>query len=76
METIKEIKQCYRSCPFWGNTMDGMECKHPHWDDKSGYANMIITQSNSRDGKVPYQCPLRIESITITYKLKKWKHIV
>ena len=66
----KEITKCYHSCPFFGNSMDGMECNHPYWKDKGSYENMIITQDNSRDGKIPEKCPLRNEDLTIVYKLK------
>ena len=48
-----EIKNCYHSCPFYGNSMDGMQCNHPYWKDKEPYDNMIITHENSMDGKIP-----------------------
>jgi len=69
MEIIKKVTHCYHSCPFFGTTMDGMDCNHPYWDDKGGYDRMIITQDNSRDGKIPIQCPLRKEDLIISYKL-------
>jgi hypothetical protein len=62
---------CYNSCPFFRSTMDGMECGHPFWSDKDTYENMIITHHNSKEGKVPEKCPLKIEDLTITYKLLK-----
>jgi len=68
-----EVKRCYNSCPFFGSTIDGMECKHPFWDDKPSYDNMIITQNNSMGGIIPMKCPLRKEYLTINYKLKKIK---
>jgi hypothetical protein len=49
--------------------MDGMQCNHPYWKDKGAYENMIITQDNSRDGKIPKKCPLKNEQLTIIYKL-------
>ena len=70
------IKQCYRECPFWETSMDGMQCGHPSFNEelkKDTYANMIITQSNSR-GRVPDECPLRkrdlIMKTTIKYREK------
>jgi hypothetical protein len=64
-----KIKQCYYSCPFFDTSMDGMECNHPYWKDKGAYENMIITQDNSRNGKMPEKCPLKKEQLTIIYKL-------
>lgn len=64
MEDIK-IKKCYYSCPFYGTSMDDMQCNHPYWEDKGAYDNMIITQDNSKDGKFPEKCPLRIEPLII-----------
>ena len=69
MEITKNITDCYHSCSFFGTGMDGMRCEHPYWKDKSAYDNMIITQDNSRNGKIPEKCPLRKEELTITYKL-------
>lgn len=69
MERERKISGCQNRCPFFNSTMDGMECVHPYWEDKNGYDNMIITQQNSRNGKVPEKCPLRIEDLTIKYKL-------
>lgn len=68
---VKEIKitRCYHQCPFFGNSMDGMQCNHPYWEDKGTYENMIITHVNSKDGKIPGVCPLRNEQLTIVYKL-------
>lgn len=66
----KEIKVtiCYHQCPFFGNSMDGMYCGHPYWEDKEVYANMIIDHDNSHHG-VPEKCPLRNGQLTINYKL-------
>ena len=69
MEKEIKIKECYHSCPFFGTSMDGMECKHPYWKDKGAYENMIITQDNSRDGNIPEKCPLKNGQLTIVYKL-------
>lgn len=60
------IKACFHSCPFFGSNMDGVHCKHPHWDDKGVYESMIITQENSRGGNFPEKCPLRLEPLTVT----------
>jgi hypothetical protein len=55
------VTECYHKCPFFGTTMDGMQCNHPIWQyNKNAYANMIITQDNSH-GRVPDECPLRIK---------------
>ena len=69
MEKKIEINTCYHSCPFFGVSMDGMNCNHPYWEEKSAYSDMIITQDNSRDGKIPEKCPLRNEQLTITFNL-------
>ena len=69
MEKEIKITGCYHSCSFFGNSMDGMQCNHPYWKDKGAYENMIITQDNSRDGKIPEECPLKNEQLTIVYKL-------
>ena len=69
MEKEIKITQCYQSCPFFGKSMDGMECKHPYWEDKNPYENMIITQNNSMDGQFPEKCPLKKEDLNILYKL-------
>ena len=63
------ITECYFSCPFFGTSMDGMQCNHPYFEHRGAYDNMIITQDNSRDGKIPEECPLRKESLTIIYSL-------
>ena len=47
-----------------------MMCGHPFWDDKEPYAGAIITHENSKDGKFPELCPLKIQELKITYKLK------
>lgn len=65
------IKECYHSCPFFRTSMDGMYCSHPYFDDKESWAEMIITQNNSR-GKIPMECPLRIEPLQIEY-ISAWK---
>lgn len=67
----REIKvtRCKNVCPFYGNSMDGMECNHPHWEGKGAYENMIITQTNSIGGNIPEKCPLREDKLTIVYKL-------
>lgn len=66
-----KITRCYRSCPFFGNSMDGMQCNHPYWEGKGAYANMIITHDNSRDGNIPEKCPLKTEQLTSVYKLTR-----
>ena len=34
MKTKNIITYCYSRCPFFKNSMDGMECSHPYWDEK------------------------------------------
>ena len=65
------IRSCYHSCPFFGVSSDGMECKHPYWDKKGAYENMIITHENSKNGKIPEKCPLKLEKLTFVYELEK-----
>jgi hypothetical protein len=69
MKIETKINGCYHICVFFKTSMDGMECGHPYWKDKGAYENMIITQSNSRDGKIPEKCPLRNEELKIGYKI-------
>jgi hypothetical protein len=70
MIELKEIDRCYSSCPFFGNSMDGMECRHPFWDNKPAYENMIITHDNSKNGDIPEKCPLKYDFLIVNYKLK------
>lgn len=73
MKKEVEVTRCYNGCPFFGNSMDGMQCNHPYWKDKGAYANMIITQCNTKNGRIPDKCPLRKEQLTIDYKIKDTK---
>lgn len=57
-EHIK-ISGCIDICPFYQVAMDGMDCGHPFFEDKGAFDNMIITQDNGKDGKIPPKCPLR-----------------
>jgi len=66
------IKECYHACTFFRASTDGMYCSHPHWENgETGWEGYIISQDNSR-GKIPLECPLRIESLQIEYK-SAWK---
>jgi hypothetical protein len=69
MEKEIKIKECFHRCPFFGNSMDGMQCNHPYWENKGAWENMIINQQNSRGGNIPEKCPLKNEQLIITYKL-------
>lgn len=71
MKHTIEIKECGHGCPFFGNSMDGMQCDHPYWIGKDAYANMIINQDNIYGGRVPEKCPLKSEDLTIHFKLNK-----
>lgn len=64
------IKECYNSCPFFKVSSDGMYCGHPYWNDKGEWSEMIVSQDNSR-GRVPKECPLKIESLQIEYILEE-----
>jgi len=67
-EDIK-VTSCRNACPYFRT--EGMEqmmyCGHPYWIGK-GYNSIIINQNNS-NGRVPDECPLRIEPITRTVRL-------
>ena len=66
----KIMKECIHHCPFFGSSMDGMECHHPYFDDlENPYDCMIITQNDY--GKIPEKCPLRKEDLmeTIHYSV-------
>jgi len=69
MKTEKKISGCYHMCPFFATDADGMKCGHPYWIGKRSFDNMIITQQNSRYGKIPEKCPLRDDELIITYTL-------
>ena len=68
---VKLVTSCWKKCPFYQESMDGMECGHPYWKDKPAYENSIITHENSHDGKVPKECPLRAKPLFIKYKLRR-----
>jgi len=63
------VTQCIQHCDFYGNSMDGMECNHPYFDDKVAYENMIISQSDR--GSIPKKCPLRKGILIIEYYKEK-----
>lgn len=45
--------------------MDGMECRHPYFDELGAYENMIIDHEHV----IPKKCPLRKEPLEILYIL-------
>lgn len=55
---VYEIDHCYHQCPFFGVSMDGMQCDHPFFDDKPVYENMIISHSENIQNGFPSKCPL------------------
>jgi len=71
MEKEIIIDKCFCACPFYGSNNDGMYCGHPYFKGIGAYEDMIITHDNSHNGKIPKKCPLRKESLTISYTLKK-----
>lgn len=70
MKTTIKITKCGHYCPFF-NGNDIMSCFHPYWDDKGSYDNCIINQDNiyGNNPKLPEKCPMKIEDLTIIYKL-------
>ncbi len=66
----KIVKVCYHECLFFGTDMDGMKCNHPYFEDKGAYEDMIISQENSRDGKIPEKCPLRNGKTEVVLRIK------
>jgi len=65
MEIIKEVENCW-NCPFYGNSMDGMYCKHPYWKDKGAYDCHIITDGS----ETPEECPLKTHEVRTITRLK------
>lgn len=61
MKYVKEkvVKSCFNSCQFFKTEGHIMMCSHPWFEDKPPYTGLIINQHNSRDGKVPVECPLK-----------------
>jgi hypothetical protein len=55
-----EIDRCYHQCPYFGSGMDGMFCEHPAIDQKTPYANMIISHPKCDTG-FPTDCPLVVD---------------
>ena len=60
-----KISKCINSCPFYFNSMDGMECTHPSMLELGAYNNMIITHGID----IPEKCPLRKEDLIVKYEL-------
>jgi hypothetical protein len=82
MTIVEEVTKC-NDCPFWGNSMDGMECRHPYFEKRAEesrfihmteddgwdpYENMIINSSNVNG--IPDKCPLRSGEVITIVKLK------
>lgn len=72
---LEVVTGCFNQCSFYSSDMDGMKCTHPFFKNKGAYENMIITQSNSRDGKVPEKCPLRSGAIKISTTVRLGLHV-
>jgi len=70
MKKLITVDNC-RFCDFFGNSMDGMECRHPYFEKKAPYKNMIITQDNIQNNNTPEKCPLRGDPLTIVYQLSE-----
>ena len=49
---------CYQECKHYCCCHGEMYCSHPFWNGKGSYDSYIITQTNSRDGNRPPECPL------------------
>jgi hypothetical protein len=82
MTIVEEVTKC-NDCPFWGNSMDGMECRHPYFEKRAKesrfihmikddgwdpYENMIINSSNVNG--IPDKCPLKSGEVVTIVKLK------
>jgi hypothetical protein len=82
MTIVEEVTKC-NDCPFWGNSMDGMECRHPYFEKRAEerrfihmikddgwdpYENMIINSGNVNG--IPDKCPLRSGEVVTIVKLK------
>ena len=82
MTIVEEVTKC-NDCPFWGNSMDGMECRHPYFEKRAEesrfihmikddgwdpYENMIINSSNVNG--IPDKCPLKSGEVVTIVKLK------
>ena len=63
------INQCFSKCPFFKMSNGRLECYHPYFDDKQPHERKIITNDNCRDGRIPEDCPLRMNDLVIEYKL-------
>jgi hypothetical protein len=71
MEKEIIVKQCYHSCHFYGRDSEVMCCNHPYWDDKKYEERFIISHNpNNCTGTVPDLCPLRIDHISLIYRLE------
>jgi hypothetical protein len=62
------ITNCYYACPFFKlDTGAAMYCNHPKLDGAK-YEQYIINEYNCHN-RVPEECPLRTESVTIEVSL-------
>jgi hypothetical protein len=53
------FSSCYKQCPLFGRSMDGMECGHPSFKgNPDPYANMIISHIDDIQNGFPPKCPL------------------
>lgn len=63
---VKKITSC-GDCPFF-EAEDGLKlCGHPYWDQFDDVLH--IRGKDFYYDKVPDECPLKIEDLTIDYKL-------
>lgn len=54
------VTHCFYGCPYFGTSMDGMECFHPVFEGGDTYKRMIISWDEDIKNDVPLKCPLRI----------------
>lgn len=71
MQRNNKIAKCIEACVFWRIHMDTMFCAHPYFDWKPTcdpeFSPFIIDKTMLYE--IPEKCPLRTESITVTYIL-------
>lgn len=66
----KEVTSCYR-CHLRENSMDGMYCSHPYWDQFDAYDCHIISQGDL--SSFPKKCPLLVDGVEIITRIIKAK---
>jgi len=68
MDKLITVSTCYHVCPMFRTGMEGMYCGHPYFEYLDVYDSCIIHHDNSK-GRVPDECPLRVEPLVTTVEL-------